>query len=110
MKEFWSYDLNDILKQLNTGEDGLSSREAEGRIDKYGQNILEERKSSSNIEMLINQFKNPIIIILIFAAVLSIFLKDYSDGIIILIIIMISAFLSYNHKFISALNSFYNCS
>lgn len=98
MKEFWSYDLNDILKQLNTGEDGLSSREAEGRIDKYGQNILEERKSSSNIEMLINQFKNPIIIILIFAAVLSIFLKDYSDGIIILIIIMISAFLSYNHE------------
>ena len=98
MKEFWSYDLNDILKQLNTGEDGLSSREAQERIDKYGQNILEERKSSSNIEMFINQFKNPIIIILIFAAVLSIFLKDYSDGIIILIIIMISAFLSYNHE------------
>lgn len=98
MKEFWSYDLNDILRQLNTGKDGLSSREAEGRIDKYGQNILEERKSSSNIEMFINQFKNPIIIILIFAAVLSIFLKDYSDGIIILIIIMISAFLSYNHE------------
>lgn len=98
MKEFWSYDLNDILRQLNTGKDGLSSREAEGRIDKYGQNILEEGKSSSNIEMFINQFKNPIIIILIFAAVLSIFLKDYSDGIIILIIIMISAFLSYNHE------------
>lgn len=98
MKEFWSYDLNDILRQLNTGKDGLSSREAEGRIDKYGQNILEERKSSSNIEMFINQFKNPIIIILIFAAVLSIFLKDYSDGIIILIIIMISAFLSYHHE------------
>ena len=98
MKEFWSYDLNDILKQLNTGEDGLSSREAQERIDKYGQNILEERKSSSNIGMFINQFKNPIIIILIFAAVLSIFLKDYSDGIIILIIIMISAFLSYNHE------------
>ena len=41
MKEFWSYDLNDILKQLNTGKDGLSSREAQERIDKYGQNILE---------------------------------------------------------------------
>ena len=49
MKEFWSYDLNDILRQLNTGKDGLSSREAEGRIDKYGQNILEEGKSSSKV-------------------------------------------------------------
>jgi len=55
MKEFWSYDLNDILKQLNTGEDGLSSREAQERIDKYGQNILEERKSFiKNVVMLVD--------------------------------------------------------
>lgn len=98
MKEFWTYESKDMLKKLNTDENGLSSREAEKRIDKYGQNILEERKSSSNIEMFINQFKNPIIIILIFAAFLSIFLKDYTDGIIILIIIMISSLLSYSHE------------
>ena len=98
MKEFWTYESKDMLKKLNTDENGLSSREAEKRIDKYGQNILEERRSSSNLEMFINQFKNPIIIILIFAAFLSIFLKDYTDGIIILIIIMISSFLSYSHE------------
>ena len=98
MKEFWSYEVDDILKQLNTDKGGLSSREAEERMDEYGQNIFEEKKSSSKLEMFINQFKNPIIMILIFAAVLSIFLKDYSDGIIILVIIMISAFLSYSHE------------
>ena len=98
MKEFWTYESKDMLKKLNADENGLSSREAEERTDKYGQNILEERKSSSNIEMFINQFKNPIIIILIFAAFLSIFLKDYTDGIIILIIIMISSLLSYSHE------------
>ena len=98
MKEFWTYESKDMLKKLNTDENGLSGREAEKRIDKYGQNILEERRSSSNLEMFINQFKNPIIIILIFAAFLSIFLKDYTDGIIILIIIMISSLLSYSHE------------
>lgn len=98
MKEFWTYESKDMLKKLNADENGLSSREAEKRIDKYGQNILEERRSSSNLEMFINQFKSPIIIILIFAAVLSIFLKDYTDGIIILIIIMISSLLSYSHE------------
>ena len=98
MKEFWTYESKDMLKKLNADENGLSSREAEKRIDKYGQNILEERRSSSNLEMFINQFKNPIIIILIFAAFLSIFLKDYTDGIIILIIIMISSLLSYSHE------------
>ena len=65
MKEFWTYESKDMLKKLNADENGLSSREAEKRIDKYGQNILEERRSSSNLEMFINQFKNPIIIILI---------------------------------------------
>ena len=98
MKEFWSYDLDDILKRLKTNKAGLSSKEAEERIDKYGQNIFEEKKSSSNLGIFINQFKSPIIMILIFAAILSMFLKDYSDGIIILIIIMISAFLSYSHE------------
>ena len=98
MKEFWSYDLDDILKRLKTNKAGLSSKEAEERIDKYGQNIFEEKKSSSNLSIFINQFKSPIIMILIFAAILSMFLKDYSDGIIILIIIMISAFLSYSHE------------
>ena len=98
MKEFWSYVLDDILKRLKTNKSGLSSKEAEERIDKYGQNIFDEKKSSSKLGIFINQFKSPIIMILIFAAILSMFLKDYSDGIIILIIIMISAFLSYSHE------------
>lgn len=98
MKDFWSYDVNDILNSLNTSADGLSNKEAEDRIDKFGENIFEEKKSTSKFMIFINQFKNPITMILIFAAILSIFLKDYSDGIIILIIIMISAFLSYRHE------------
>ena len=48
--------------------------------------------------IFLSQFKSPITMILIFAAVLSIFLKDYSDGVIILIIIFISSFLSYLHE------------
>ncbi|MBF1185063.1 MAG: magnesium-translocating P-type ATPase, partial [[Eubacterium] sulci] len=98
MKNFWAYEFKDVLKDLNTEENGLSKQEAEDRVDKYGENILEERKSSSKFGIFINQFKNPIIIILIFAAFLSIFLKDYTDGIIILIIIMISSLLSYSHE------------
>lgn len=98
MKDFWSCDVNDILNSLNTSADGLSSKEAEDRIDKFGENIIGEKKSTSKFMIFINQFKNPITMILIFAAILSIFLKDYSDGVIILIIIMISAFLSYRHE------------
>lgn len=98
MKDFWSYDKDDILKQLNSSESGLSSKEAEDRIESYGKNIFEEKKSKSNFMIFLSQFKSPITMILIFAAVLSIFLKDYSDGVIILVIILLSSFLSYLHE------------
>ena len=64
----------------------------------WGGNIFEEKRSSSRFMIFLSQFKNPITMILIFAAFLSIFLQDYSDGVIILIIIMISSFLSYRHE------------
>lgn len=98
MKDFWSYDKDDILKKLNTSENGLSSKEADDRMARYGKNVFEETKSGSNVMIFLSQFKSPITMILIFAAVLSIFMKDYSDGMIILIIIMISSFLSYLHE------------
>lgn len=98
MKNFWSYDANDILNNLDTRTKGLSSQEAKDRIDKLGENIFEDKKSASKFMIFISQFKNPITMILIFAAFLSIFLHDYSDGVIILTIIMISALLSYRNE------------
>ena len=95
MKNFWSYAKEDVFKQLNTSENGLTHDEAMERIETYGKNTLKEEKSSSKILVFLSQFKSPITLILIFAAILSIFTKDYSDGFIILIIIMISSFLSY---------------
>ena len=81
MKDFWSYDKDYILKELNSSEAGLSSQEALDRIDSYGKNVFEEKKSSSDFMIFLSQFKSPITMILIFAAVLSIFLKDYSDAV-----------------------------
>lgn len=98
MKEFWSYDKDYVLKSLDSSEAGLSSKQASDRIESYGKNIFEKRKSESQFMIFLSQFKSPITMILIFAAILSIFMKDYSDGIIILIIIMISSILSYLHE------------
>ena len=95
MKNFWSYSKEDVFKELNTSQKGISSEEAANRIEKYGKNTLGEEKSSSKFMIFLSQFKSPITLILIFAAILSIFTKDYSDGFIILIIIMISSLLSY---------------
>ncbi|TAD93863.1 MAG: magnesium-translocating P-type ATPase, partial [Oscillatoriales cyanobacterium] len=65
------------------------------RLSQYGANSLKQIHKSSAFMMLLNQFKSPIILILILAAVLSIFLKDAADAIIIIAIVLISGLLGF---------------
>ncbi|WP_257236366.1 cation-transporting P-type ATPase, partial [Nostoc sp. 'Peltigera malacea cyanobiont' DB3992] len=74
---------------------GLSRQDAKQRLSEFGANSLKQKHKSSAWMLLLNQFKSPIILILIFAAVLSIFLKDAADAIIILTIVLISGLLGF---------------
>lgn len=56
MRDFWSYDKEDIFKKLNSDEAGLSDREACDRIEAYGKNVFEEKKSRSNFMIFLSQF------------------------------------------------------
>jgi P-type Mg2+ transporter len=73
----------------------LRDREAKQRLVKYGANSLKQQRKSSAVGLLINQFKSPIVLILIFAAGLSIFLRDRTDAIIILTIVLASGLLGF---------------
>ncbi len=92
---FWSLPAAQVLETLNASANGLSTQDAKQRLIKYGANSLKQQRKSSAIGLLLNQFKSPIILILIFAAVLSIFLRDAADAIIILAIVLISGFLGF---------------
>ncbi|HEX9251446.1 MAG TPA: HAD-IC family P-type ATPase, partial [Ignavibacteriaceae bacterium] len=95
LSSFWSLSQEEILKELETNSNGISEDEAQKRIDQYGANRLKAKKKSNSFTLLISQFKSPIILILIFAAILSIFLGDTTDAYIILTIIFISGFLGF---------------
>lgn len=84
-----------MLQKLHSSATGLTDREAKQRLIKYGTNSLKQQQKSSAIGLLINQFKSPIVLILIFAAGLSIFLKDRTDAIIILTIVLASGLLGF---------------
>jgi P-type Mg2+ transporter len=92
---FWSLPAAQVLETLNASANGLSTQDAKRRLIKYGANSLKQQRKSSAIGLLLNQFRSPIILILIFAAVLSIFLRDAADAIIILAIVLISGFLGF---------------
>lgn len=64
-------------------EKGLSYREAEERKEKYGENKLPEEKPLSKLGIFLNQFTSPFIYILVIAGIVTIFLREYTDAIVI---------------------------
>ena len=100
MKDFYKEKIKDIYKELNTNEKGLSEEDALKRLEKYGENKLEERKKKSNLIMFLSEFNDFMIILLIFAAIFSAIIsyirhESYIDSIIIIVIVVINAVLSY---------------
>ena len=96
---FWSMSVDDILKSLDASKDGLKSDEARKKLSTYGFNSIKPQKSSSTLGLLFAQFKSPITIILLIAIILSFFLHDTVDAIIILTIVLISGLLSFWQEF-----------
>ncbi len=92
---FWSVPPTELLQQLQTTPQGLTSDEAQQRLARYGTNSLKSKKRSDALTLLLSQFKSPIVLILLFAAGLSLFLHDSADSIIILTIVFISAILGF---------------
>ena len=93
--KFWSLATNEIFDTLQTGSNGLSSGEALSRLEIYGPNNIDSNNKTGTFRLLLSQFKNSIILLLIFATGLSLFLGNFNDAIIIFIIIFISTILGF---------------
>jgi Mg2+-importing ATPase len=93
--QFWSVPSSELLQQLQTTPQGLMNEEARQRLLRYGSNLLKPKKKSDALTLLLAQFKSPIILILIFAAGLSFFLRNPIDALIILMIVLVSGFLGF---------------
>ena len=70
MKEYLS-SFEDVLKEQSSSPDGLSSQEAAKRLEKYGKNKLKEGKKVPLWKRFLDELADPMIIILIVAAVIS---------------------------------------
>lgn len=95
LSAFWSIPPEELQRTLDTRQEGLDDDEAKERLKRYGANLLEARKESYPLLLLLSQFKSPIILLLVFAACLSIYLHQMADALIILVIIFISGLLGF---------------
>jgi Mg2+-importing ATPase len=92
---FWSKSVSDVSQSVNSSADGLSEIAAQDILRRVGPNRIESKERATPLGLFINQFKSPIVLILIFATVISAFLRDWVDAVIILLIVLGSALLSF---------------
>ena len=97
MKEYLA-DVEQVLQDQKSTKDGLSSQEAEKRLEQFGKNKLKEGKKDSLIKRFLAELADPMIIILIVAAVISgvmavVHGDSFADVIIIMIVVIINAVL-----------------
>ena len=92
-------EYQNVLKDLNSSLSGLSNEEVKKRLNKDGLNEIKNENKKSIIKLLLKQFKEIMLIILMISGVISILLKEYSDSIIIFIVVLLNALLNFIQEY-----------
>ena len=88
----------EVLKELGTGRrSGLSEAEAGKRLGRYGRNELEHQEPEGMLRRFLAQMRDPMILVLLAAAILSL-LEDWIDAVIILVIVVVNAIISISQE------------
>jgi Mg2+-importing ATPase len=92
---YWSQSPDSLLAALRSTFNGLSAADATQRLRQFGPNVLKAREKVTALGLFLNQFRSPIILILLFATGVSAVLGEWVDALIVLTIVLGSALLSF---------------
>lgn len=92
-KNYWSLASADIISELGSGPDGLSSNRARQLLLEKGENVLDEQKPDSIIKVFFSQFCDLLIVILLIAALISMFSGNIESTIVIFLVLIMNAVL-----------------
>ena len=92
-------DIDETIELLDTTKEGLSSPKVEANQLAFGVNELQEGKKKSNLHLFFGQFKDLMILILLAAAIISGFLGEATDTIVILVIVFLNAIIGFVQEY-----------
>jgi Ca2+-transporting ATPase len=96
--KWYQMKTEEVLEKLDTTLEGLHPDEADSRLRKFGPNKLAEEEKISRWKLLLHQFTNPLIYILLIAAVVTFFLEEYKDTGVIIAVILLNAAIGYTQE------------
>jgi Mg2+-importing ATPase len=96
---YWSLAPEQLLSALHTTASGLNPADVEPRLKQYGLNTLEARRQATALGLFLNQFKSPLVLILIAAAIVSAILGEWIDAVIVLAVVLGSTMLGFVQEY-----------
>ncbi len=88
-----------VLKILNTNVEGLSEEEARARLERYGPNKLAEEGRTPIIKIVLRQFADPLIYVLLASAIVTALLRDYIDSAVIAAVVILNAVVGFTQEY-----------
>jgi len=93
---FHTRTVDEVLEQLEVAAaDGLSAEDARRRLQEHGRNELVDKEGINRFQIILNQFKDTMVIVLIIAALIAAAIGDTNDAIVILVIVVLNAILGF---------------
>ena len=97
-KEYWNYSAEELKKEFRVTENGLSTKQVEEIRQEKGENVLKEGRKKSILEVFLSQFCDLLVVILMVAAVISMFSGNVESTIVILLVLIMNAILGTDRK------------
>lgn len=85
----YNKEIEQIIETLESSLDGLTTKEAHNRLNKYGKNVLPTKKRDSILKIFLSELTSPIEIILIITVIISFIIGETIDALVILFIILV---------------------
>jgi len=99
---YWNQPLDQLYAQTHSSPQGISDDEAKERMQIFGSNSISKKRKKSAFYFFIIQFKSPLVLILLFAVVISLFLQEWIDALIITVIVLGSAIMTFIQEYSSS--------
>lgn len=94
-ENYYNLNIKEAFEIFRTSRSGLSEKEAERRLKKHGKNKLPEKKGFTYMDVIVNQFKSPLVYVLIVAAIITFILEDFIDTGVILAAVIINTIVGF---------------
>jgi P-type Mg2+ transporter len=97
--DYWALDAEKLLPALHADRTGLQQTDADERLKRYGLNTPKAQQKTTALKLLLSQFKSPLVLILIFASIVSAFVGEWTDAAIVLAVVIGSTMLGFVQEY-----------